>query len=178
MTIILGITGSIAAHKAADLASQLCKKGHSVHCICTEKALEFVSPLTLMTLSQNPVLSSFDDEKGHWSPPHIELASKADLLIIAPATANTIAQMAHGLAPDLLSSLYLAMRGKVLICPAMNGNMWDHPATQANVATLAARPQHTIFGPDEAGTLACGKEGKGRLMPIADILSKIDTLLS
>lgn len=88
--IILGVTGSIAAYKAADIASALVKHGHDVHCVCTAKALEFVTPLTLHTISRNPVFSSFDDEKGEWIPPHIQLAQNADLLVVAPATANTM----------------------------------------------------------------------------------------
>ena len=115
--IILGVTGSIAAYKAADIASALVKHGHDVHCVCTAKALEFVTPLTLHTISRNPVFSSFDDEKGEWVPPHIQLAQNADLLVVVPATANTMANFAHGMAPDMLSSLYLACKAPVLICP-------------------------------------------------------------
>lgn len=161
--IVLGITGSIAAYKAAGVASRLVKLGHEVHCVCTPAALHFVTPLTLQTLSRNPVICSFEDETQSWVPVHIELAQKADLLAIVPATANTIACMAQGLAPNALTSLYLANRAPVLIFPAMNGNMWDHPATQANVRTLTERG-HRIIGPEECGTLACGAEGKGRLV--------------
>lgn len=161
--IVLGITGSIAAYKAAGVASRLVKLGHEVHCVCTPAALHFVTPLTLQTLSRNPVICSFEDETQSWVPVHIELAQKADVLAIVPATANTIACMAQGLAPNALTSLYLANRAPVLIFPAMNGNMWDHPATQANVRTLAERG-HRIIGPEECGTLACGAEGKGRLV--------------
>lgn len=161
--IVLGITGSIAAYKAAGVASRLVKLGHEVHCVCTPAALHFVTPLTLQTLSRNPVICSFEDETQSWVPVHIELAQKADLLAIVPATANTIACMAQGLAPNALTSLYLANRAPVLIFPAMNGNMWDHPATQANVRTLTERG-HRIIGPEESGTLACGAEGKGRLV--------------
>lgn len=134
--IILGVTGSIAAYKAADIASALVKYGHEVHCVCTAKALEFVTPLTLHTISRNPVFSSFEDEKTDWVPPHIQLAQRADLLLIAPATANTMANFAHGFAPDMLSSLYLACQSPVLICPAMNVHMWEHAATQQNAAVL------------------------------------------
>lgn len=161
--IVLGITGSIAAYKAAGVASRLVKLGHEVHCVCTPAALHFVTPLTLQTLSRNPVICSFEDETQSWVPVHIELAQKADVLAIVPATANTIACMAQGLAPNALTSLYLANRAPVLIFPAMNGNMWDHPATQANVRTLTERG-HRIIGPEECGTLACGAEGKGRLV--------------
>ncbi|MCQ2365462.1 MAG: phosphopantothenoylcysteine decarboxylase [Akkermansia sp.] len=170
--IVLGITGSIAAYKAAGVASRLVKLGHEVHCVCTPAALHFVTPLTLQTLSRNPVICSFEDETQSWVPVHIELAQKADLLAIVPATANTIACMAQGLAPNALTSLYLANRAPVLIFPAMNGNMWDHPATQANVRTLAERG-HRIIGPEECGTLACGAEGKGRLVSEETIVNEI-----
>ncbi len=172
-TIVLGICGSIAAYKAADVASRLVKTGHEVHCVCTPTALKFVTPLTLMTLSRHPVIAHFEDEVGSWVPVHIELARKADLLAIVPASAHTMACFAHGLAPNALTSLYLANRAPVLIFPAMNGAMWDHPATQQNAATLAARPGHRIIGPDDKGVLACGAEGKGRLLPVERIVAEI-----
>lgn len=171
--IILGVTGSIAAYKAADIASALVKHGHDVHCVCTAKALEFVTPLTLHTISRNPVFSSFDDEKGEWIPPHIQLAQNADLLVVAPATANTMANFAHGMAPDMLSSLYLACKAPVLICPAMNVHMWEHPATRKNAEILKQRERHHIFGPAEAGILACGAAGTGKLMPVELIVKKL-----
>lgn len=175
--IILGITGSIAAYKAADIASALVKHGHEVHCVCTDKALEFVTALTLHTISRNPVFSSFEDEKEDWIPPHIRLAQRADMLVVAPATANTMANFAHGHAPDMLSSLYLACKAPVLICPAMNVHMWEHPATQENSATLERRPGHHIFGPADSGVLACGAAGAGKLMPADLIVQKILSLL-
>ncbi len=163
-TIVLGVCGSIAAYKAAGVASRLVKLGHEVHCVCTPAAREFVTPLTLMTLSRNPVITTFEDETGSWVPVHIDLAQRADVLAIVPATANTMACMAHGQCPNALTSLYLAYRGPVLIFPAMNSMMWDHPATQANAATLATREKHRIIGPAEDGMLACGTSGKGRLV--------------
>lgn len=177
-TIVLGVTGSIAAYKAADVASALVKRGHAVHCVCTPAALEFVTRTTLLTLSRNPVVVSFDDEASTWVPLHIELAQKADLLCVLPATANTMACMAQGLAPNALTSLYLAARCPVLFFPAMNGQMWDHPATQANAAVLSARPYHQIVGPDESGILACGDEGKGRLVSLEKVLEAIDSALA
>lgn len=174
--IVIGITGSIAAFKAAGIVSRLVQQGHNVHCVCTPAALEFVTPLTLMTLSRNPVTTTFRDETGDWVPVHIELAQQADLLAILPATANTMACMAHGLAPNALTSLYLAYRGPVLVFPAMNNAMWEHPATQENARTLAARPGHRIIGPAE-GPLACGVTAKGRLADDADILSAIAAAL-
>ncbi|MBR6575911.1 MAG: phosphopantothenoylcysteine decarboxylase [Akkermansia sp.] len=163
-TIVLGVCGSIAAYKAAGVASRLVRLGHEVHCVCTPAALEFVTPLTLMTLSRNPVITTFEDETGSWVPVHIDLARRADVLAIVPASANTMASMAHGQCPNALTSLYLAYRGPVLIFPAMNNMMWEHPATQANAATLAARAGHRIIGPAEDGMLACGTTGKGRLV--------------
>jgi len=139
--IILGVTGSIAAYKAADIASALVKYGHEVHCVCTAKALEFVTPLTLHTISRNPVFSSFEDEKTDWVPPHIQLAQRADLLLVAPATANTMANFAHGFAPDMLSSLYLACQSPVLICPAMNVHAAKRGRSEAKEGSLHPRPQ-------------------------------------
>ena len=175
-TVVLGICGSIAAYKAADVASGLVKLGHTVHCVCTPTALRFVTPLTLMTLSRNPVISSFEDETGDWVPVHIALAKKADVLAIAPASAHTMACLAAGLAPNALTSLYLACRAPVLLFPAMNGAMWDHPATQANARILEQRG-HRILGPDDSGTLACGDSGKGRLLPVPQIITAIDSAL-
>ena len=172
-TVILGVCGSIAAYKAADVASRLVKLGHEVHCVCTPTALQFVTPLTLMTLSRNPVITTFEDETGSWVPVHIDLAQRADVLAIVPASANTMACMAQGFAPNALTSLYLANRAPVLIFPAMNGNMWPHPATQQNAAILAARENHRIIGPAESGMLACGVEGKGRLVDVDTIVQEI-----
>lgn len=167
--IILGVTGSIAAHKAADLASQLTKAGCDVHVVMTTDAQRFITPVPFRTLSRNPVLTDLFDEKEGWKPMHIELADEADLLLIAPATANTIAKLAHGLANDGLSCIALALnpRAKVLMAPAMNGKMWQHPATQANVTTLRKRGVEFI-GP-ESGMLSCGYEGVGRLWPVEKI---------
>lgn len=172
-TVILGVCGSIAAYKAADVASRLVKAGHEVHCVCTPTALQFVTPLTLMTLSRNPVITTFEDETGSWVPVHIDLAQRADLLAIVPASANTMACMAQGLAPNALTSLYLANRAPVLIFPAMNGNMWMHPATQQNAAVLATRENHRIIGPADSGLLACGVEGQGRLVGVDIIVQEI-----
>ena len=115
-------------------------------------------------------------EKQSWKPGHIDLADRADLLVIAPASANTLGNFANGLAPDPLSSIYLATKAKVLIAPAMNGKMWDHPATQRNVEIL--KGDGCLFhGPDSEGMLACGYEGKGRLMPVDSILDAIRAIL-
>ncbi len=174
--IIIGITGSIAAYKAADITSQLVKDGHEVHVVMTQSATEFITPLTLQVLSRNPVLVSLEDEKQAWKPGHIDLADRADLMVIAPASANTIGNLANGLAPDPLTSIYLATKAKILIAPAMNGKMWDHPATQRNVTTLTKDGCHFI-GPEEDGMLACGYTGKGRLQDVNSILKKIAELV-
>ena len=177
MVIVLGVTGSIAAYKAADLASQLVKRGHEVHCVMTRAATEFISPLNLQVLSRNPVLVSLEDEKDSWKPGHIDLADRAELFLVAPASANTLANFANGLAPDSLSSIYLATRAQVLLAPAMNGKMWEHPATRRNVDQLKSDGCQFI-GPEAAGMLACGYEGAGRLVAPDLILTQIDRLLT
>ena len=177
-TLVLGITGSIAAYKAADLASQFKKAGHDVHCVMTKDATHFITPLTLQTLSQHPVMLDLFEEVTDWQPTHLPVADIADLLLIAPATANVIAKLAHGLADDALSTVALALRpeAKVVIAPAMNGKMWEHPATQENVAKLRGRGVEFI-GPEE-GLLACGYEGIGRLWPVDDIVARVQKILA
>src|ERR1051326_1357158 len=138
-TIVLGITGSIAAYKSAELASLLVKQGHQLFVVMTEDATQFITPLTLQTLSKNPVMTSFFDEKENWRPGHIELADRANLLLIAPATAHIISDVAHGLAGHPLAAIALATRAAILIAPAMNGKMWQHQATQENVEKLKGR---------------------------------------
>ena len=177
-TILLGITGSIAAYKSAELASQLKKLGHEVYCVMTRDASHFITPLTLQTLSQHPVTTDlFEEGEGDWRPSHLQLADTADMLVISPATANVIAKLAHGLADDALSTIALALRpeAKVLVAPAMNGKMWLHPATQANVKTLQSRGVEFI-GPDK-GLLACGYEGIGRLWNVDEIVKMIQKTL-
>ncbi|MFT3991550.1 MAG: phosphopantothenoylcysteine decarboxylase [Luteolibacter sp.] len=176
MNIVFGITGSIAAYKAADLASQLVKRGHEVHVVMTRNATEFITPLTLQTLTRNAVLVSLEDEKQSWKPGHIELADNADLLLVAPLSANVLGQFAHGLAPDPLSAIYLALprATPVLLAPAMNGKMWLHPATQRNVQQL--KEDGCRFIEPAEGLLACGYEGVGRLAAVEDILQTVDTL--
>lgn len=173
--ILLGITGSIAAYKSADIASQLVKAGFKVTCVMTREAQEFITPLTLQTLSKQPVVTSLFDEKESWRPGHISLADSADLLLIAPATANVLASMTYGFANDALTAIALATRAPILIAPAMNGKMWLHPATQHNAETLRSRGCRFI-GPDE-GMLACGYEGVGRLWPVDAIVSEAKGLL-
>lgn len=174
--IVLGVTGSIAAYKSADIVSQLKKMEAEVFVVMTREAKEFITPMTLQTLSRNPVSSDLWEEGKSWQPGHIELADKADLLVVAPATANIIACFAHGLAPDLITSIYLATPAPVLIAPAMNGKMLSHPATQQNLKELSDRGNR-IVEPDQ-GMLACGYEGKGKLSSVEAILSAIESCFS
>src|ERR1700681_483472 len=175
-TIVLGVTESIAAYKSAELASLLVKQGHQMFVVMTQDAIEFISPLTLRTLSKNPVTTSFFDEKESWQPGHIELADRANLLLIAPATAHIIAEVAQGLANHPLAAIALATRAPILLAPAMNGKMWSHPATLENVEKLKARGVEFI-GPEE-GMLACGYEGLGRLWKVEDIAFRAEFLLA
>jgi phosphopantothenoylcysteine decarboxylase len=176
-SVILGVTGSIAAHKAVDLASQLTKEGCDVHVVMTADALRFITPLPFKTLSRHPVITDLYDEEEGWKPAHIRLADEADLFLVAPATANSIAKLALGLANDALSCLALALnpKARVLIAPAMNGKMWLHAATRQNVATLRSRKVEFI-GPEE-GLLACGYEGLGRMWPVEKVSQRALQLL-
>jgi phosphopantothenoylcysteine decarboxylase len=170
-TIVLGVTGSIAAHKAVDICSQLAKNGVDVNVVMTSDAQEFITSLPFKTLSRNPVVTSLYDEDEGWRPTHIRLADEAALLLIAPATANTIAKLAAGQADDALGCIALALDEKVpvMVAPALNGKMWSHPATQQNVQTLKERGVRFV-GPAE-GDLACGYEGLGRLASVEKIVS-------
>jgi len=174
-TIVLGVCGSIAAYKSADLTSKLVKRGHSVYVVMTANATQFIGAMTFQTLSKNPVTSGVFDERESWRPTHIDLADRADLFLIAPATANVIAKVALGISDDALTSIALATRAPFLIAPAMNGKMWLHPATQQNATTLRTRGAEFI-GPEE-GMLACGYEGVGRLWNVDEIVAKADEIL-
>ena len=176
--IVLGVTGSIAAYKAAELTSRLTKEGAGVHVVMTADALRFITPLAFKTLSRHPVVTDLYDEEEGWKPIHIRLADEADLLLIAPATANNIGKLAGGLADDALTCIALALntKAKVLLAPAMNGKMWLHPATRANVATLKSRGVEFI-GPEE-GMLSCGYEGLGRLWEVEKIAARALELLA
>ncbi len=176
MNIVLGVTASIAAYRSADIASKLTKQGCDVHVVMTAGAAKFIAPLTLQTLSRNPVTNDLFEEKASWNPGHIELADRADLLLVAPATADIIAKLAHGFADDALTAIALATRAFLLIAPAMNGKMWLHPATVANVQTLRNRGADFV-GPEE-GLLACGYEGIGRLWPVDAIVAESLRFLS
>lgn len=175
-TIVLGVTGSIAAYKAADLTSLLVKQGHDVFVVMTGGAQRFITPLTLQTLSRNPVTTDVFAEQAGWCPGHIELADRADLLLVAPASAAALARLASGLADDALTCVALAARAPLLIAPAMNGKMWSHPATARNAEILRERDA-LFIGPDE-GMLACGYEGAGRLWPVEKIADQVQSLLA
>ena len=170
--IVLGVTGSIAAYKAAELTSLLTKQGCDVRVVLTADALRFITAVSFKTLSRHPVVTDIYDEEEGWQPTHIKLADEANLLLIAPATANTIAKLALGLANDALSCVALALnpKARILVAPAMNGKMWLHPATQQNVATLKSRGVE-IIGPEE-GMLSCGYEGVGRLWPVEQVAQR------
>ena len=163
-TILIGVTGSIAAYKAADLASRLMKQHAQVHVIMTKNAAKFISPITFETLTNRKCITDTFDRNYPADHPveveHIALAKKADLVIVAPATANIIAKMAYGIADDMLTTTLLACTCPVLVSPAMNTRMYEHPATQANLAVLKDRGVKIIE--PSSGHLACGDEGKGR----------------
>ncbi len=169
--IVLGVTGSIAAYRAAELASTLAKESVEVDVILTDEALRFITPLTFAALTKREVYTRENDGMRDGQPAHISIADNADLVVIAPATAHLIALYAHGLAPDLLTSVLLATPAPVLIAPAMNGKMWHHAATQENKILLEKRG--VIFVGPEAGMLACGYEGLGRLWPVPEIAREI-----
>ena len=161
LRILLGVSGGIAAYKAAELTRRLRDAGAEVRVVLTANAERFVTATTFQALSGQPVRHGLWDEAAEAAMGHIELARWADLVLVAPATANTIAKLAHGLADDLVSTLCLATTAPIVLAPAMNHRMWGHAATQANVATLRARGVH-LLGPDD-GAQACGEFGPGRL---------------
>ena len=173
--IVLGVTGGIAAYKAAEVVSRLRKMGASVHVIMTENARQFITPLTLETLSGNPVVHDTFERPATWEVEHIALAKRAEVFVIAPATANILAKMACGIADDMLSTTVLATKAPVLVAPAMNTGMWTAPATRQNVETLRQRGVRFV-GP-EAGFLACGDEGSGRMSEPAAIVEAIEAIL-
>src|SRR5579863_4023552 len=180
MRIVLGVTGGIAAYKSAELARSLIKNGHAVQVVMTRAAEEFIQPLTFASLTGRKVItdmfSSADPDATYSSSiEHIGVAQEHDLLLVAPATANVLGKFAEGLADDFLSTMYLAFRGPVVLAPAMNNNMWDHPAVRANVETLRRRG-HTIVDPDD-GYLACGTYGPGRLAELDKIVEAVKQAL-
>lgn len=175
-TIVLGITGGIAAYKTCDLVSRLVKKEHQVHVIMTKSAEHFVNPLTFRTLSGNQVITDMFSEPGQWNVRHISLAEKAQLMVIVPATANIIGKIAHGIADDMLSTTVMAAKCPVLIAPAMNVNMYLNPVVQDNIKRL--RDLGYFFVGPASGRLACGTEGQGRMEEVSLIEEKIISLLT
>jgi len=173
--IVLGVTGSIAAYKAAELVRRMKGLGWDVTVVMTRAATEFVGELTFRTLSRNQVGNDMFAGREEWEMEHLAFADRADVMVIAPCTANVIAKLAHGLADDLLSCTALATRAPLIIAPAMNVNMWAHPATQANVRTLKQRGV-LLVGP-ASGDLACGVKGRGRMAEIDEILKRISRMV-
>lgn len=172
MNVVLGVGGGIAAYKAAELARSLMRRGCTVNTVMTGSATEFIQPLTFAALTGRKVITGLFGGRSPEavlasSVEHIGVAQENDILVVAPATADLLAKFAHGLADDFLSTLYLAFTGPVVLAPAMNTNMWEHPATQANLAALRARG-HRIVGPG-SGELACGTVGPGRLAEVEAI---------
>lgn len=174
-TVVLGITGGIAAYKACELASRLRKAGAETYVIMTKNACEFVAPLSFETLTNHPVVTDTFARPETWEVEHVALAKKADIFVIAPATANILAKMAGGIADDMLSTTVLATKAPVLVAPAMNTGMWENAATQANAETLKKRGVHFV-GP-EGGYLACGDTGAGRMSEPEAIFDAICGLL-
>jgi phosphopantothenoylcysteine decarboxylase/phosphopantothenate--cysteine ligase len=173
--ILLGITGGIAAYRACDIASQFIRESVEVHAIMTEAAQKIIPPLALRTITNNHIYSDmFDYDMTR--PVHIELTEWADILLIAPATANIIAKIAHGICDDLLSTTVCAYRGQIIIAPAMNTKMWENPIVQDNLNILKDKLHVEVIEPVE-GRLACNTIGKGKLAPVDDIVSRCMEIL-
>lgn len=175
-TIVFGVTGGIAAYKSCEAVSRLKKLGATVCMIMTKNATEFVAPMTFETLSNQPCVVDTFARPERWEVEHVSLAKRADLFVIAPATANIMAKLAHGIADDMLSTTCLATRAPMLIAPAMNTGMWENVATQENLKILQARGMHFV-GP-EGGYLACGDVGAGRMSEPAQIVERCVQLLT
>ena len=169
--IVLGITGSIAAYKAADLASLLIKHNFDVHAILTAAATKFITPLTLQSITKHKVYVDMFEEITYEDIRHISLAKRAKILVIAPASANIIGKLANGIADDMLSCVVMATKAPVLICPAMNTAMYENPIVQSNIAKLTNFGYH--FVPPKESRLACGDIGRGALADVNDIFMAI-----
>ncbi|MEY2851545.1 MAG: hypothetical protein RL549_244 [Verrucomicrobiota bacterium] len=173
--IVLGVTGSIAAFRAADLASAMVKEGWEVHAVLTADGARFLPALTLAALTHRPVHTSLWEEGEGGRMSHLDLAQTASVVVVAPASADFLARTSHGFAGDVLGAVLLATRAPLVFAPAMNTHMWTHPATQQNVKTLSGRGVNWA-GPAE-GRLACGAEGPGRLAPTGEILDQVKKVL-
>lgn len=170
--IVLGVTGSIAAYKAADLAHRLHRFGYGVHVVMTRAAQEFVTPLTFQTLTGQPVATDLFQKDRAWEVAHIALAKQADLVLIAPATANVIGKLANGIADDMLTTVAMAAwRKPLLLCPAMNTAMYESPVHQENLARLLARGAGLVE--PKTALLACGDTGKGAMAEVDDIVAAV-----
>ena len=168
--VVLGVTGGIAAYKACELLRLLQKQGVDVYVVMTKHACQFVAPLTFETLSGHPVAVDTFERPATWEVEHIALAKRADLFLIAPATANIIGKMANGIADDMLSTTVMATKAPVMIAPAMNTGMWENPAMQQNLATLVSRGVHVVA--PATGHLACGDSGAGKLEDVSVIAAR------
>ena len=173
--VVLGVTGSIAAYKSAEIVRGLVKAGHEVRCVMTPTAAQFAAPLTLAALSRHPVAQTLHDP-GLWDMAHLSWSSWADLVLVAPATADFIARLAHGRAEGVLDSMILAATCRVALCPAMDLEMWRHAATRRNVE-LARGYGYEIWGPDD-GALASGKKGIGRMIGPDAIVARVGRFAS
>jgi len=173
--VVLGVTGSIAAFRAADLASSMVQKGWEVHAILTGDGARFITPLTLAALTHRPVHTSLWEEGEGGRMSHLDLARSADVVVVAPATADCLARTAHGMAGDVLGAVLLASQAPLVLVPSMNTQMWKHPATQANVKVLTQRGVNWV-GP-AVGRLACGEEGPGRMAPVDQIIGEVEKLV-
>jgi phosphopantothenoylcysteine synthetase/decarboxylase len=169
--VIIGVCGGIAAYKVCDIIRGLVKLGANVECILTNGGSKFITALTLQTLSKNKVHKGMFDEPVVWEIEHVSLAKKADIIVIVPATADIMSRFANGRADDLLAATVLASKSKILICPAMNTNMFRHKATQMNISVLKSYGYEFVM--PESGELACGDSGDGRLASAENIISEI-----
>ena len=174
--ILLGVTGGIAAYKSADLASKLVQAGAHVTVVMTEAARQFIGPTTFEALTNRPVRGDLFSPREHFQGEHIGLARRAELMVVAPATADYLAKLSHGLADDLLSTLALTITCPLLLAPAMNTEMWNKPAVQRNVAQLQA--DGMLFAPPESGWLSCGQIGAGRMADPLQLMGHIESLLA
>ena len=174
-TVIVGVTASIAAYKACEIVNLLRKDSFDVRVIVTKDALEFVTPLTLQTLSGNKVLTDIFGPSDKWNPVHTSLADSASLILIAPATANVIGKLANGICDDLLTCVTYASKAPVLIAPAMNENMYNHKVVMGNIAKLE-KIGYAFVGPVK-GRLACGHDAMGHIAPIPEIIKEIKKMI-
>jgi phosphopantothenoylcysteine decarboxylase / phosphopantothenate---cysteine ligase len=173
--ILIGVTGGISAYKACELVRDLMKKDYAVSVMMTKQATEFITPLTFRTLTNQPVIVDMFEENMQWDPCHISLADRADVVAVVPATANFIAKLANGLCDDITSCVIMATKAKILIAPAMNDNMFSHPAFTQNLDKIK-KFGYKIISPIK-GDLACGRSGMGHLAPVETISREIEKLL-